>query len=488
MELWAKKTRADLYIFCRKDGILMAAGQRGKDMTVGSPTRLILFFSIPLLIGNIFQQLYNMVDTIIVGRCIDENALAAVGLTGPMSFLVIGFVMGLSSGFAVLVAQRFGAKDEEGMRHCVGILIILAVTVTVAVTLLAVIFTRPLLRAINTPKELFEQSYQYIVTIFTGIFATVFYNVLACILRALGDSRTPLYFLMVSSVLNIGLDFLFIVNFGLGVMGAALATVLSQAVSGVCCFLYIARRYPVLRLSKKDFRWDFKLAAKHMGIGLPMAFQFSITAIGVIVLQGAINLFGESKIAAYAAASKVEQLVSQPAGTFGVTMANFSGQNLGAGRVDRVRKGVRQASVLTLCFAVFGMIILLTCGEPLTRLFIKEDAGMVDEIIQASMHYLRICAAFFPFLFMIFIYRNAMQGIGHSFMPLMGGVVELVVRCAAALVLPGLLGFTGVCLAGPLAWLSAAVLLCISYFVVIRQVERQYGGKREEDTSKASIL
>ena len=442
----------------------MAAGQRAKDMTVGSPMKLILFFSIPLLIGNIFQQLYNMVDTIIVGRCIDEKALAAVGLTGPMSFLVIGFVMGLSSGFAVLVAQRFGAKDEEGMRHCVGIMIILAAVVTAVVTLLAIIFTRPLLRAINTLPELFEQSYQYIVTIFAGIFTTVLYNILACILRALGDSRTPLYFLMVSSVLNIGLDFLFIVNFGLGVMGAALATVLSQAVSGVCCFLYIAKKYPVLRLSKKDFRWDFKIAAKHMGIGLPMAFQFSITAIGVIVLQGA------------------------PAGTFGVTMANFSGQNLGAGRVDRVRKGVRQASFLTLCFSVLGMIVLLTCGEALTGLFIKEDAVAVDEIISASMHYLRICAAFFPFLFMIFIYRNALQGIGHSFMPLMGGVMELVVRCAAALILPGLLGFTGVCLAGPLAWLSAAVLLCISYFVIIRRVEKEYGKTQEMEISGSTIL
>ena len=345
----------------------MAAGYRGKDMTVGSPMKLILFFSIPLLIGNIFQQLYNMVDTIIVGRCIDENALAAVGLTGPMSFLVIGFVMGLSSGFAVLVAQRFGAKDEDGMRHCVGIMVILAAVVTVTVTFLAAIFARPMLRAINTPDELFEQSYQYIATIFAGIFTTVLYNILACILRALGDSRTPLYFLMVSSVLNIGLDFLFIVNFGLGVRGAALATVLSQAVSGVCCFLYIAKKYPILHLSKKDFRWDIKIAAKHMGIGLPMAFQFSITAIGVIVLQGAINLFGENRIAAYAAASKVEQLVSQPAGTFGVTMANFSGQNLGAGRVDRVRKGVRQASFLTLCFSVLGMIILFTCGEQIGR-------------------------------------------------------------------------------------------------------------------------
>lgn len=449
-----------------------------KDMTVGSPMKLILFFSIPLLIGNIFQQLYNMVDTIIVGRRIDTDALAAVGLTGPMSFLVIGFVSGLSSGFAVLVAQRFGAKDEEGMRHCVGILVILAAAVTAAVTFLAVVFARPMLRAINTPDEVFEQSYQYIVTIFAGIFTTVIYNILACILRALGDSRTPLYFLMVSSALNIGLDLLFIVDFGLGVRGAALATVIAQGVSGICCFLYIVQKYPILRLSRKDFKWDGKLAVKHMSIGLPMAFQFSITAIGVIVLQGALNLFGKDNIAAYTAALKVEQLVSQPAGTFGVTMANFTGQNLGAGRVDRIRKGVRQASVLTLCFAVFGMVVMMTCGEPLTRLFIDEtkDLEKVGEIICTAKQYLHISAAFFPFLFMIFIYRNALQGVGRSFMPLMGGVVELLVRCVAAVTLPGLFGFTGVCLAGPLAWVAAALLLCVSYFVIIRQVERQYAG------------
>lgn len=458
-----------------RTAFFMAAGQKVKDMTVGSPMKLILYFSIPLLIGNIFQQLYSMVDTIIVGRCIDTDALAAVGLTGPMSFLVIGFVTGLSSGFAVMVAQRFGAKDEEGMRHCVGIIVILSAAVTAAVTLLSVGLTRPLLRAINTPDNVFEQSYQYIVTIFAGICATVLYNVLACILRALGDSKTPLYFLMISSVLNIGLDFLFILNFGLGVCGAALATVLSQGVSGVLCFFYIRKRFPILHLSRRDFKWDGRLAAKHMSIGLPMAFQFSITAIGVIVLQGALNLFGSDKIAAYTAASKVEQLVSQPAGTFGVTMANFTGQNLGAGRVDRIRKGVTQASILTLCFAVLGMIIMIVCGEPLTRLFIAgEEKAQVNEIIRASLQYLRIAAAFFPFLYMIFIYRNALQGVGRSFMPLMGGVIELVVRCAAAVTLPGILGFSGVCLAGPLAWVSAAVLLCISYFVVIRQVERQY--------------
>ncbi|MDE7297254.1 MAG: MATE family efflux transporter [Lachnospiraceae bacterium] len=453
----------------------MAEAKRVKDMTAGSPTRLILYFSIPLLIGNIFQQLYNMVDTIIVGRCIDTNALAAVGLTGPLSFLVIGFVTGLTSGFAVLVAQRFGARDEEGMRHCVGIIVILSVGMTLLITLLSVSFAKPLLRLINTPDNVIEQSWRYIVTIFSGIFATVLYNVLACILRALGDSRTPLYFLMISSLLNIGLDLLFITQFGLGVRGAALATVLSQGVSGVLCFVYIKKKFPILRLSRRDFGWDGRLALKHLGIGLPMAFQFSITAIGVIVLQGALNLFGEEKIAAYTAASKVEQLVSQPAGTFGVAMANYAGQNLGAAKIDRIRRGVRQATILTLCFAVFGMLVMTLFGGPLTRLFIKsENAAQVEEIIAASLQYLRISAAFFPFLFVIFIYRNALQGIGHSFMPLMGGVAELVVRCVAAFVLPGLFGFTGVCLAGPLAWVSAAVLLCVSWFVIIRRVERQY--------------
>lgn len=453
----------------------MAAEQRGKDMTTGNPMKLILFFSIPLLIGNIFQQLYSMVDTIIVGRCIDTNALAAVGSTGPMSFLVIGSVSGLTSGFAVLVAQRFGAKDEEGMRHSIGIITILSILVTVLITLISVIMTKPLLYLINTPEDIFVGAYQYIVTIFWGIAATVLYNILACILRALGDSKTPLYFLMISSLLNIGLDLLFIMNFNMGVRGAALATVVSQGVSGVLCFFYIKKRYPILHLSKKDFLWDSKLAWKHLSIGLPMAFQFSITAIGVIVLQGALNLFGSQKIAAYTAASKVEQLLTQPAGTFGVTMANYAGQNLGAGRVDRIKKGVTQATILTLIFAAAGMLLMNLGGAPLTHLFITgEKPEDMKLILEASQQYLSISAAFFPFLFMIFIYRNVLQGVGRSFMPLMAGAFELITRSAAAFILPGLLGFAGVCLAGPLAWVSASVLLCISYFIIIRQVDRQY--------------
>lgn len=456
----------------------MTKNSKVKDMTVGNPIRLILFFSIPILIGNIFQQLYNMVDTIIVGQCIDMTALAAVGTTGPMSFLVLGFCMGLTSGFGVLIAQSFGAKDEKRMRHCIGITTILCVVLTATISVLAVLMTRPLLKMINTPDDVIDQAYSYIVIIFAGIGATVLYNMLACILRAIGDSKTPLYFLMISSVLNICLDLLFIVNFEMGVGGAALATVVSQGVSGLMCLVYIYKKFPILHLARKDFKWDAKLAWKHLAIGLPMAFQFSITAIGVIVLQGALNLFGSQKMAAYTAASKVEQLLSQPANTFGVTMANYCGQNLGAGRIDRVRKGVVQASFLSLSFAVFGMLIMTLFGADLAHLFIKADTvAEVEEIISYAMQYLRMATLFYPFLFMIFIYRNAMQGIGQSLLPLLAGVLELVTRTVVALTLPGMIGYQGICLTGPMAWLTAAVYLFICYQFVIRKVTKQYSGR-----------
>ena len=251
------------------------------------------------------------------------------------------------------------------------------------------------------------------------------YNILACFLRAIGDSETPLYFLIISSVLNIVLDLVFIINFNMGVAGAAWATVVSQGVSGVLCFIYMMKKYPMMHLTKDDFRAEKWMYSRHLFIGLPMAFQFSITAIGTVILQGALNLFGSTTIAAYTAACKVEQLVSQPALSFGVTMANYSGQNLGTDRVDRIKEGVTKCSVLTLLFAVFASLVLIFFGEPLTKLFID---GNQPEVIDTAMIYLKICAMFFPFLNMIFVYRNMLQGVGQSFMPLMAGVFELIAR------------------------------------------------------------
>ena len=445
--------------------------QGGKDMTQGEPFKLILWFSVPLLLGNIFQQFYNMVDTIIVGKILGTQALAAVGTTGPLNFLVLGFASGITSGFAVLVAQRFGAGDEREMKKAVAAAVELTVGFTVVLTLAATLGAKGLLHLINTPEDIFQGAYEYIVVIFGGMFTMMLYNILACFLRAIGDSKTPLYFLIVSSILNVVLDLVFIINFNMGVAGAAWATVISQGISGVLCFIYMMKKYPMMHLSKEDFKAEKWMYTRHLFIGLPMAFQFSITAIGTVILQGALNLFGSATIAAYTAAGKVEQLVTQPALSFGVTMANYSGQNLGADRVDRIKEGVAKCSVLTLIFAVFASLILIFFGEPLTKLFID---GNQPEVVDTAMVYLRICAMFFPFLNMIFVYRNMLQGVGKSFMPLMAGVFEMIARTVVSFTLPGIIGFTGICLAGPIAWMAAAIPLGITYFIEIKKMMREW--------------
>lgn len=456
------------------------AATGARDMTTGSPARLIFFYAIPILIGNIFQQFYNMVDTIIVGRYLGKEALAGVGLTGPLSFLVLGFTIGITGGFSVVAAQRFGAKDEKGLKHSVATIIILCIIVTTIITIIALASTKPLLRLINTPEEVFTYSYQYISIIYAGIAATILYNMLAGLLRAVGDSRTPLYFLLIASILNVLLDLLFIIVFNMGVSGASLATIISQGVSGALCFIYIIKKYKILHVSKEDFWWDKKFAWKHMAIGLPMAFQFSITAIGVVVLQGALNLFGASKIAAYTAAVKVEQLVTQPAGTFGVTMANYAGQNLGAGKIDRIKDGVKKCAFITLGFSLFASFVLKFFGKYLAKMFISGSIEDASAILESSQEYFNIALMFFPFLFLIFIFRNVLQGTGHSLIPLSAGVFELAARSITATILPGIIGFKGICFAGPFAWVSACVPLAIAYFVVIKKMMKIYTVTKEE--------
>ncbi|AEE15943.1 MATE family efflux transporter [Treponema brennaborense] len=441
------------------------AASAAKDMTVGSPLKLIFLYSVPLLAGNLVQQLYSMADTIIVGRLLGTEALAAVGNTGPMNFLVLGFVLGLTSGFAVITAQQFGAKNEAGVRRSVAMNIILNGVFAVIMTVLSVATARPLLELIRTPQSIMDGSCSYIVIIYLGICTTVLYNATACILRALGDSKSPLYFLIISSLLNIGLDVLFILQFNMGIAGAAWATVISQAFAGFASLVYMIVRFPILRVSRKDFEFNPWFAWQHLRIGLPMAFQFSITAIGVVVLQGALNVFGPVKIAAYTAAQKVEQLIAVAASTFGVTMANYTGQNLGAGRLDRIKEGTRTCSLLTIGVSLISMLIALLLAEQLTGLFVK---GEQPEVILAAAQYLHITSVFYPVLFIIFVYRNVLQSIGRGFMPLMAGVGELVARAAAAYTLPALMGYTGICFAGPLAWFAAALPLFIAYTIIMK--------------------
>ena len=436
----------------------------GKDMTVGSPFSLIVLYSVPLLLGNLFQQMYNMVDTIIVGRLLGTNSLAAVGNTGAMHFLILGFAYGVTSGFAVVTAQRFGAHDEKGLRWSVAMNIMLNVAIGVVITVLSCVLTMAILRAINTPDEIIAESFTYIFIIFLGLGAMILYNASACILRAVGDSRSPLVFLIFSSLLNIVLDLLLIIFGGMGVAGAAVATVISQAAAGIASAVWIWVRYPFLRVSRKDFVWDTYFAAQHLKIGLNMAFQFSITAIGVIVLQGALNVFGAAKIAAYTAAQKVEQLVTVAAETIGVTMANYGGQNYGANRIDRIKDGTNKAVLISLAFSMIALAMAWLLPDQLAGMFIS---GSQPEVLDGARTYLYICGTFFPVLFLLFIYRNVLQSIGRGFWPLMGGVFELVARIAVAFLLPRVIGYAGICLAGPAAWLLATVPLAIAYYMIM---------------------
>lgn len=437
------------------------------DMTKGSPSKLLLYFSIPILIGNLFQQLYNMVDTIIVGKAISTDALAAVGLTGPLSFLILGFVLGITGGFAVVVAQNYGAKDEQGVKQSVANSLVLCIAFTIILTAFAVLTTHPLLKLMNTPENIYKDAYVYIIIIYIGIGCNMLYNMVACIIRALGDSKTPLYFLALSSVVNIVLDLVFILVFGWGVAGAAIATIIAQGLSGVLCLIYANVKYPILHLRKEHFVITRDSLRKHLGIGLPMAFQFSITAVGVIILQSALNTFGSQKIAAFTAASKVEQLVTQPASTFGTAIATYTGQNLGANNPKRIKEGVRQMIFISLGFCVLSSAIVFLFGEALTSLFVR---GHQPEVIASATMYLNILAISFPMLNLLYIYRNALQGMGKSFVPLMAGVSELVMRSLVAFLLPAFMGYTAICLASPIAWLGAMVPLMITYYVVIHRV------------------
>ena len=380
------------------------------DLTRGSPAKQILFFTIPLLIGNLFQQFYSMADTMIVGRTIGVEALAAVGATGSISFLIIGFSQGLTSGFAVITAQRFGAGDMDGVRKSVTSGILLGAGITVILTAVSVPLARPVLELMQTPEDILDDAHAYIAVIFAGIGASVMFNLLSNIIRALGDSRTPLLFLAAACVLNIGLDFVLILWCSMGVAGAAVATVFSQLVSGGLCLLYMFRRFPVLRLQRRDWIPERRMLLNESRVGLPMGFQMSIIAIGAMILQIALNRLGSTAIAGFIAAQKIDQLANQPMMSFGITMATYAAQNYG--------------------------------------LFVGADQPEVLDYVQT---YLLLNASLYFLLALLFIFRYTLQGLGKSLFPTIAGVAELLMRTLAALVLANIWGYAGVCLSNPIA-------------------------------------
>lgn len=441
------------------------------DMTKGSPIKLILAFMIPILIGNLFQQLYSMVDTAIVGKFVGVQALAAVGATGGLVFLILGFINGLTHGFSVIISQRFGSNDEEGVKKATAMSIYLSAIATVIITIICMIFAKPLLQIMNTPADILADANTYVSIIFGGIIATISYNLLASVLRAFGDSKTPLYFLIIASITNIVLDLVLIINFNMGVAGAAAATIASQGLSAFLCFVYMKKKSDILTLQKHHFKLDRLLVKELMAVSIPMALQYSITAVGVMILQVAINSFGSTVVGAFTAATKVEQLVIQPSIAIGMTMATFSAQNIGARELGRVRQGVKQATILTLCVNVVSALIVVFFGTYFVGFFVETEG---TEVLTYSQQYLNTVATFFPILGLLFLYRFTLQGLGSTVAPMFAGVMELIMRTGVAFTLPGLIGYAGVCLASPFAWVGATVWLLYSYFRVMPRLKYEF--------------
>lgn len=440
------------------------------DMTKGNPAGLILRFLIPIAIGNIFQQLYNTVDSIIVGRFVGVNAFAAVGSTGTITFLILGFLMGLTQGFTVLVSQRFGASDIQGVKKATANAAILSIIIATILTFLSTYFMHDLLRLMNTPNDIVEYAYNYVIVICGGMFCTVLYNMMSALLRAVGNSKLPLYFLIIAVVLNCVLDLTFIIVFKMGVAGAAYATVVSQGVSGVLCLFYVWKKVPILHPGLKNMRLDPKIAWLQLSVGFPMALQFSITAIGTIVLQAALNLLGAIAVAAYAAAIKIEILITQPFGAMGATMATYSAQNTGVGDKERIRSGVRAATIMTVIFSVFVGILMITVMKYCVGLFITGEE--VLKVQEYAVIYMKIAGCCYIALGMIFIYRNALQGAGYAMLPMMAGVVEMVCRCVFAAIAAWQKSFTGVCIANISAWFGAAIFLGVIYMIKFKKAKK----------------
>lgn len=439
------------------------------DMTTGTPWKLILKFVIPVALGNIFQQVYSIVDSIIVGRFVGVEALAAVGVTGPLTFIVLGWVTGITSGFSILISQSYGAGDQKRLRHYVAMSLYLCVALAVLMTVGCLAANRWLLRLMNTPENIMDATGLYIGIIYAGLAASIAYNMLSGILRALGDSRTPLYFLIFSSILNVVLDLLLIRVFHLGVAGAAYATVISQAVSAVLCITFMTKRYRFLAFSREEGRFSWRSFTNLMKMGVPMALQFSITGLGVIIVQSALNPFGEIPIAAFSAGSKVMNLVTQQIMiALGVGMATYVGQNWGAGNIHRVRQGVRTGCVLAVIVGVLSMVLITLVGEAFVGLFVTAN---VREVTVYASEYFSIARWFFVPLAMIFVFRNSLQGLGDGFFPMMGGVFELAARAIGVVVLVKPLGFTGIVLTDPCAWLAALIPIVPVYLIRVRKLQ-----------------
>lgn len=432
-----------------------------QDLTKGSAFPVILRFTIPIIGGNLFQLFYTLADTVIVGRTLGADALAAVGSTGTVIYFILCFIQGFTGGLGVILGQRFGARDGKGMRRSIAVSLVLCVLSTVLITGIVCPLSHQILFWMNTPNQIRDMAYDYMLVVLLGTGATIYYNMISNILRAMGDSRTPLYFLLFSSILNIALDLLFILPLQMGVAGAAWATVISQLLAAALSNLVGYIRFEPLHIKGQDFLHMKPDIAAHLKLGLPMGLQMSIMCIGQLAMQSSVNALGASAIAGYTAATKVDQVSVLVNNAFGMSIANYTAHNYGAGLYDRIRKGVRASLIQTESTNLFLCCMILLLKSRVVPLFVDQPTA---EIIRYAKDYLIIVAPFYLFLGLLSVYRSAIQSMGNGKAPFMACIVELVMRMFSSLILSGLWGYYAVCFATPLAWLGAVAVLLPVYY------------------------
>ncbi len=441
-----------------------------RDMTTGRPLPHIVSFSVPLLLGNMLQQTYSIVDAAIVGQCLGINALASVGASGSVIFLILGFCNGCCGGFAIPVAQKFGARDYRSMRRLVSTSLKVSAVMAVVVAAVTCVLCPYILHWMATPQVIFSDANAYLFVTFLGIPATLFYNLLSSIIRALGDSKTPSWFLLFSTVLNIVLDLVCILVLGWGVAGAAIATVVAQGISAVLCYFYMMSHFDILKMQEGDRRWRPDLARTLLSVGMPMGLQYSITAIGSIMLQSSNNALGENYISAFTAAMRIKMFCMCPLDSLGMAMATYCGQNFGAGKPERIWKGIKDAGKLMLAYSAFMAVVLFTCSGYFALLFVSPRD---TEVLGYIVRFLHVSVSFYVALGVLSILRYSIQGAGYTKLAMGSGVSEMIARILVSVLAVPEWGYWAICFGDPIAWCSACLFLIPAFIYVYTQLKRR---------------
>ena len=437
-------------------------------MTEGNIFKCIIYFAIPILIGNIFQQLYNVADVAIIGHILGDDALAAVGAVTPVYGLLIGLASGITNGFAVIIARFFGADNEKEMNKAVALTYVLSGIMALILTMVSLIYIRPLMKYLNTPDEIIDNSVAYMRIIVIFIVITIAYNMMAGMMRAIGNSKAPLYFLVISTLINVGLDFLLVKGFNMGVEGAAYATVISQGIAVVLCFIYALNKCNFLIFRKKNLSWDGALIIELVNTGLSMGVMYAIVSVGSIILQGAVNSFGKATITAHTAARKIDDIFMMLLGTTAMASSTFASQNFGAGKMDRVKNGIKCSILIAEFWSLLSLVIALTFRKPLIQALTNTSN---PEVIATASKYILWNIPFFFVLSILLVLRSSLQGVGRKIVPITGSIVEFVMKVVAVKFLAPWLGYFGICILEPIIWIVCALIVIGDFIVFTKQIK-----------------